>query len=46
MTLNGQRIDVSVSDVGVRVDGAQVVKTGIERSNGVIQVIDSVILPH
>ena len=44
-TLNGQRIDIAVSDAGVRVDGAQVTKTDILCSNGVIHVIDSVILP-
>jgi transforming growth factor-beta-induced protein len=44
-TLNGQRIDFSVSDAGVRVDGASVVATDIACSNGVIHVIDAVILP-
>ena len=29
----------------VRVDGAQVIKTDIQASNGVIHVIDAVILP-
>jgi len=44
-SLNGQRIDVKVGDAGVMVDGAKVVKTDIACSNGVIHVIDSVILP-
>lgn len=44
-TLNGQRIDIHVGEGGVRVDGAKVVKTDIECSNGVIHVIDKVILP-
>jgi transforming growth factor-beta-induced protein len=44
-TLNGQRVDVIVSDAGVMIDGAKVVKTDIACSNGVIHVIDSVILP-
>jgi uncharacterized surface protein with fasciclin (FAS1) repeats len=44
-TLNGQRIDFNVTDGGVTVDGANVVKTDIECSNGVIHVIDSIILP-
>ena len=44
-TLNGQRVDISVSDDGVKVDTAKVVKTDIECTNGVIHVIDSVILP-
>jgi len=30
---------------GVKVDGAKVARTDIECSNGVIHVIDSVILP-
>lgn len=44
-TLNGQRVDIAVSDDGVKVDAANVVKTDIECTNGVIHVIDSVILP-
>jgi uncharacterized surface protein with fasciclin (FAS1) repeats len=44
-TLNGQRIDLKVKDGALFVDGAQVVATDIETSNGVIHVIDSVILP-
>lgn len=43
-TLNGQRIDVE-SDSGVRVDDANVIKADIECSNGVIHVIDRVIMP-
>ena len=45
VSLNGQRIDVNVSDAGVKVDAANVVKTDIACTNGVIHVIDSVILP-
>ena len=44
-TLNGQRVDIAVKDGGVMVDGAKVVATDIQCSNGVIHVIDSVILP-
>lgn len=44
-TLNGQRVDIKVADGKVSVDGANVVKTDIECSNGIIHVIDSVILP-
>ena len=44
-TLNGQRIDFATSDAGVTVDGALVTKVDIQCSNGVIHVIDSVILP-
>jgi uncharacterized surface protein with fasciclin (FAS1) repeats len=44
-TVNGQAITISTGD-SVKVDGAKVLKTDIECSNGVIHVIDSVILPR
>ena len=44
-SLNGQRIDVKVDGSKVTVDGANVVATDIATSNGVIHIIDSVILP-
>ncbi|QEG40960.1 fasciclin domain-containing protein [Roseimaritima ulvae] len=44
-TLNGQRVDIAVSDGNVMVDSAKVVKTDIQCSNGIIHVVDSVILP-
>lgn len=44
-SVQGQRIDIAVRDGKVSVDGANVVKTDIACSNGVIHVIDSVILP-
>jgi uncharacterized surface protein with fasciclin (FAS1) repeats len=44
-SLNGQRIDVKVVGSKVMVDGANVTNTDIACSNGVIHVIDSVILP-
>ena len=44
-SLNGQRIDVKVDGGKVMVDGAKVVTTDIACTNGVIHVIDSVILP-
>ena len=44
-TLNGQRIDIAVSGGKVTVDKATVVTTDIQCSNGIIHVIDSVILP-
>jgi uncharacterized surface protein with fasciclin (FAS1) repeats len=44
-TLNGQRVDIAVKDGGVMIDAAKVVVTDIKCSNGVIHVIDSVILP-
>ena len=43
-TLNGQSITVK-NKHGVYVDGAKVVKTDVLCTNGVIHVIDSVILP-
>jgi uncharacterized surface protein with fasciclin (FAS1) repeats len=43
-TVQGKSISITVGD-GVSVDKAKVVKTDIECSNGVIHVIDSVILP-
>lgn len=44
-TVNGKSALVKVADGGVMIDGANVVATDIETSNGVIHVIDSVILP-
>jgi transforming growth factor-beta-induced protein len=44
-TVNGQSIDISMSASKVMVDGATVIATDIMASNGVIHVIDSVILP-
>ncbi|MHC4811386.1 MAG: fasciclin domain-containing protein [Planctomycetota bacterium] len=44
VTLGGQKIDFA-ADGGVRIDGAKVLAADIETSNGVIHVIDSVILP-
>jgi uncharacterized surface protein with fasciclin (FAS1) repeats len=43
--VSGDSIAVSVQGGVVRVDAAQVVKTDVQASNGVIHVIDSVILP-
>lgn len=45
-TVNGQSIDIKVWDGKVSVDGANVTATDIEASNGVIHVIDAVILPE
>jgi len=44
-TVNGKELDVKVADGAVTVDGAKVVKVDIAASNGVIHVIDSVLLP-
>ena len=44
-TVQGQSLRVDTAD-GVKVSGANVVKTDIVCSNGVIHVIDSVVLPQ
>lgn len=44
-TVQGQELKIAVKDGVVYVDGAQVISTDIETSNGVIHVIDSVVLP-
>jgi uncharacterized surface protein with fasciclin (FAS1) repeats len=44
-TVNGQSFMVSMDGGNVMVDNAKIVKTDIECSNGVIHVIDSVMLP-
>ena len=43
-TVQGQELSIDTSS-GVKVDNANVVKTDIETSNGVIHVIDSVMIP-
>jgi len=45
-TAGGQSFSVSQKDGGVYVDNAKVVKTDIVCSNGVIHVIDTVIMPQ
>ena len=44
-TVNGQDVAITVADNGVRINDANVIKTDIGASNGVIHVIDTVILP-
>ncbi len=44
-SLEGDTIAISASDAGVKVDGANVTATDIKASNGVIHVIDAVIMP-
>jgi len=44
-TVNGQSLDVKVTAGGVTVDNAKVIKTDVAASNGVIHVIDTVVLP-
>ena len=43
-TVNGQKITIDATN-GVKVDAANVVQTDIKCDNGVIHVIDAVILP-
>ncbi len=44
-TVNGDTIAVSVVDGNVMIDGATVTSADLEAQNGVVHVIDSVILP-
>jgi uncharacterized surface protein with fasciclin (FAS1) repeats len=44
-TVQGQSVDIIVADAGVTVNGAKVLKTDVLAENGVIHVIDTVIVP-
>ncbi|MBY0312646.1 MAG: fasciclin domain-containing protein [Phycisphaerales bacterium] len=44
-TVNGQRLDLKLNGSELSVDSAKVIKTDIFGSNGVIHVIDTVVLP-
>ncbi len=44
-TVNGQMLTITVKDGKVMVDKANVVKTDVAASNGVIHVIDAVVMP-
>jgi len=44
-TVQGGEISIDTND-GVKVDNANIIQTDIEASNGVIHVIDSVIMPN
>lgn len=44
-TVNGARVSISVNGNAVKVDNANVTATDIAASNGVIHVIDAVIMP-
>ena len=44
-TVNGQRVDIKVLDGKVRIDQATVVTADLQCSNGIIHVIDEVLLP-
>lgn len=45
-TLLGQDLSISVMDGNVKVNDSQVIITEIEATNGVIHVIDAVLLPQ
>jgi len=45
-TVLGQQVVVKVEDGKVYINNAQVIITDIETSNGVIHVIDTVLLPN
>lgn len=45
-TLNGQTLTVSISAEGVSINGAKVIAADLKGSNGVIHVIDTVLLPN
>jgi transforming growth factor-beta-induced protein len=44
-TVQGEEVTITVDDDGARINDAEIVQTDIEASNGVIHVIDAVILP-
>ena len=46
VTVEGEPLTIQTSGSGVKVDDANVVKTDIMASNGVIHVIDKVVLPR
>ena len=45
-TVEGQDLNLNVSSAGVTVNNAKVIKTDIMATNGVIHVIDTVVLPN
>ncbi len=45
-TVQGESVTFSVSESAVMVDGANVIQADVEASNGVIHVIDAVIMPE
>lgn len=45
-TAQGQKVNIKVNSEGVFVDGARVIKTDLLANNGVVHVIDSVIVPR
>jgi len=45
ITVNGATLSINVNDNGVTVDNANVIQTDVAASNGVIHIIDAVMLP-
>ena len=45
-TINGQEVKINVANGNVMINNARVVKADIPASNGVIHVIDALILPN
>jgi uncharacterized surface protein with fasciclin (FAS1) repeats len=45
-TVNGKELDIKVDDGKVTVNNAKVIKTDVAASNGVIHVIDTVLIPE
>jgi uncharacterized surface protein with fasciclin (FAS1) repeats len=45
-TVGGFKVPISVKDGKVMIGGATVIATDIEASNGVIHVVDTVIIPE
>lgn len=45
-TLEGSNLAIKAGDGGVMIDGARVIKTDIKASNGLIHVIDTVLVPE
>ena len=43
-TLQGQTVKISKQD-GVKINDAKVITTGVEATNGIIHVIDTVLMP-
>jgi uncharacterized surface protein with fasciclin (FAS1) repeats len=44
-TLSGQDVDITVKDGKIYVNNAEVVKADVKASNGVIHVVNQVLLP-
>jgi uncharacterized surface protein with fasciclin (FAS1) repeats len=44
-TVNGKPLPITVTNGVVRVDGVRVVTTDVRASNGIIHVIDAVLIP-